>query len=87
MSYSLIITGIIVIFAAFTQIMVLKAVKFGIKCGHEPEKAVKEPIFELPKKEKEPEPPEIPEEALEIVKRMEMLDNFDGMPSPIKENE
>lgn len=46
---------IVVGFAVFSQIMVIKAVKFGIKIAEKPEDAAEQPIFHIPEKKKKPE--------------------------------
>lgn len=50
--FEVILIVAILAFAAFTQIMIIKAVRFGFALYDRPEKA--EEIFHLPKKKKKP---------------------------------
>lgn len=86
MLYELIIVAIVVIFAGFSQYMTLKAVKFGMKMGQNPEKAVNEPVFTIPKKNP-PQAPEVSDEMRKFFDVMDNIDAFDGFEGGQKEIE
>lgn len=71
MLYSVILVVIIIIFAVFTQILTLKAVKYGISLGQ----GEKKPLFELPKIPKRKTNAEIEEEA-KLKRTMTILENI-----------
>lgn len=75
---------IIVIYAAFSQFFVLMAVKFGMKCAGQPEKAVDEPIIRVRKKAKSPN---LPKEHQKMMDIMENIDIYDGTSTGQKEIE
>lgn len=52
--HDLILILMVLIFAMFSQFMVIKAVKFGLKIAEKPEKAAEEPVFNVPKPKKKP---------------------------------
>lgn len=73
--YNVILIVFILLFAAFSQIMVIKAVKFGLKISEKPEKATEDPIFHIPKKKKQPKM--TPEEQ-RTVQILANIDRYDG---------
>lgn len=75
MLYNVILVVFILIFAAFSQIMVLKAVKFGFKISEEPNTAAEEPLFHLPKKKKKPKMTEQEKRTNAILAN---IDRYDG---------
>lgn len=75
MLYSTIYLIIIVLFAIFSQIMTLYAVKFGLKIAEKPEKTAEEPFFNVPKKKKDPKM--TPEEQ-RTMKILQNIDRYDG---------
>ena len=75
MPYSVIIVILILLFAAFSQIMTIKAVKFGFKIAEQPEKAAEEPVFNIPKKKKQPK---MTEEEKRTNAILANIDRYDG---------
>lgn len=75
MLYSAIICILIVIFAIFSQIMTLKAVKFGFKIADRPEEAADEPVFNIPKKKFQPKMTEMDKRNTQILAN---IDRYDG---------
>lgn len=70
------------LYAISTPLWMMKAVKFGAKCGQTPEKIPEEPIFNVPKPKKEVEIPAEMQRDLDI---LENLAIFDGTPNGQKE--
>ena len=83
MSYNIIII-VLVIYAAVSQIFMLKAVKFGLKGAEKPEKAAEEPVFTLPEKKKEAKVSESEQRILDILGN---IDAYDGTSAGQKEIE
>lgn len=75
MQFDLIAILLILLFATFSQIMVIKAVKFGLKIAEKPEKAAEEPVFNVPKKKKQPKMTEDEKRTLAI---LENVSRYDG---------
>ena len=74
MLYSVLIV-LIVLFAVFSQIMTLYAVKFGMKITNKPEEAAEEPIFNVPKKKKEPK---MTDSDFRVNQILANIDRYDG---------
>ena len=75
MLYNAIIFILILLFAAFTQIMTIKAVKFGIKVTEKPEQAANEPFFHVPKSKKKPKMTDEDKRTSAILAN---IDRYDG---------
>lgn len=75
MLFNLILVLLILVFAAFSQILLIKAVKFGFKIGQKPEAAVVEPIFNVPAKKHEVEMTEADKRTAQILAN---IDRYDG---------
>lgn len=69
---------LIVLFAAFAQVMTLYAVKFGLKIADKPEKTAEEPFFHVPKKRKEPKMTPEEQRTMQILAN---IDRYDGSPN------
>ena len=75
MPYELIFVLLILAFAAFTQIMIIKAVRFGFILFDEPEQAAKEPMFNIPMPKKKPK---MTEEDKRTTAILANIDRYDG---------
>lgn len=71
----LIICILIVIFAIFSQIWLLKAVKFGFKISEKPEEAAVEPFFHVPEKK---QPAKMTPEELRTIQILANVDRYVG---------
>ena len=78
---------IVVIYAVFSPVWVLKAVKFGISVGNDPKEAVDEPIFHVPSEKKKVKAPVLSKEEQQIVDILENVDIYDGTSRGQKEIE
>lgn len=78
---------IVVIYAVFSPVWVLKAVKFGISVGNDPKEAVDEPIFHVPSEKKKVKAPILSKEEQQIVDILENVDIYDGTSRGQKEIE
>lgn len=66
---------ILVLYAVVSPIIFINAVKFGIKLVDEPEKAVSEPIFSVPKPKKKPKMTAEEDRMTQILRN---IDNYNG---------
>lgn len=78
---------IVVIYAVFSPVWVLKAVKFGISVGNDPKEAVDEPIFHVSSEKKKVKAPILSKEEQQIVDILENVDIYDGTSRGQKEIE
>ena len=70
-----VITVILVAYLCVSPYFYAKAVKFGMKIMEEPEKAVSEPIFNVPTKKKQPK---MTAEEKRTVQILENINNYNG---------
>lgn len=82
-----ILAVILAIYAVFSPIWVIKAVKFGISVGNDPKEAVDEPIFHIPSEKKKVKAPILSKEEQQIVDILENVDIYDGTSRGQKEIE
>lgn len=75
MPYELIFVLLILAFAAFTQIMIIKAVRFGFMLFDDPDEAAKEPVFSIPKPKKKPKMTNEDKRTVDILAN---IDRYDG---------
>ena len=78
---------IIAIYAVFSPIWVIKAVKFGISVGENPKEAAEEPVFHIPSEKKKVKTPVLSKEEQQIVDILENVDIYDGTSRGQKEIE
>ena len=78
MLFDVILLVIIAFYAVVTPIIVIKSVKFGMKCAGKPEEAAEEPFFNVPKKRKEPE---MSAEDARTMQILANIDRYDGTPN------
>lgn len=72
---SVIIVGIVAVFAAFEQVMILKAFYYGVKIGRTKEEIVPEP-FTAPKKRKKAK--EVAKQTQKMNDILRNIDVYDG---------
>lgn len=80
-----ILSIILVIYACLSPFWVMKAIKFGAAMAKTPEKAVKEPIIQIPKKEKPKKDPVLSDQEQMYVDILSNVGIFDGTSAGQKE--
>ena len=80
-----IIAVILCIYAAISPFIVIKAVKFGMKCAEDPQTAAEEPVFNVDIRKEAEKPAVLSPEEQQIIDILENIDVFDGTSTGQKE--
>ncbi len=79
-----VITLIMLVYIVLSPVLVIKSIKFGLRCAEKPEEAAEKPVFTPVRRKKEPEvPPEV-QRGLDIIANIDAYDGTDNGQKEIK---